>query len=54
MSLRTATDVAKAVVEKPPLANQNTLQAIPGHMAQLMPKLRPIQEETLSKLNATK
>jgi hypothetical protein len=48
------TDAGKAVVEKMPLVTENTGEAMQGLLAQLLPKLQKLQEETLSKLNATK
>ena len=48
------TEAGKALVEKMPLVTDNTMQAMQGRMAQLMPKLQQIQEETFTKLNAAK
>lgn len=48
------TEAGKAVINKMPLITQNTMQAMQGRMAILMPKIQQLQEETLAKLKASK
>jgi hypothetical protein len=47
------TEAGKAVIEKMPLVTTNTMQAMQGRLAAMMPKLEKIQQETLAKLRAT-
>ena len=48
------TEVGKAVVDKMPLVTTNTMEAMQGRMAQILPALQKLQEETLNKLNVAK
>lgn len=48
------TEAGKAVIDKMPLITANTMQAMRGRLATLMPRVKEIQEETLAKLKATR
>lgn len=43
-------DAGKAIIEKMPVAMQNTMQAMQSKMSELMPKIRQIQDETVQKM----
>jgi hypothetical protein len=47
-------DAGRAVIAKMPTVMQNTMQLVQQQMAQVMPKLQQIQQETVAKLEATK
>jgi uncharacterized protein len=48
------TEAGKAVISKMPLITQNTMQAMQGRLAVMMPKIQQAQEEMLAKLKASK
>lgn len=47
-------DAGRAVIAKMPTVMQNTMQLVQQQMAQVMPKLQQIQQETAARLEATK
>jgi len=48
------TEAGQAVISKMPVIAQNTMQAMQGRLAVLLPKIQKLQEEMLAKLKASK